>query len=153
LDEISNKETTTWAPFLKKKLFSTIENCNNLLISGLDKLFWRHLKKIVKDEECTNKLINIANTYINLGHWPTHFKILSIVIIPKPNKTSYNSSKLFQPIVLLNTTGKLFEKMIGERLQFSLISNNFIHLCQLGSLKHRSTSYVGITLIYFIRSG
>ena len=43
--------------------------------------------------------------------------------------------------------------MIGERLQFSLISNNFIHPCQLGSLKHRSTSYVGITLIYFIRSG
>ena len=152
MDEISNKETTTWVPFLKKKLFSTIENCNNLLISGLDKLFWRHLKEIVKDEECTNKLINIANTYINLGHWPTHFKILSIIIILKPNKTSYNSSKLFQPIVLLNTTGKLFEKMIGERLQFSLISNNFIHLCQLDGFKYRSITNIDVALTHFIRS-
>jgi len=76
-----------------------------------------------------------------------------MVIIPKPNKTSYNSPKSFRPIVLFNITGKLFEKMIGERLQFSLIYNNFIHLYQLGSLKHRSTSDTDVALIHFIRSG
>jgi len=55
--------------------------------------------------------------------------------------------------MLLNTTGKLFEKMIGERLQFLLISNNFIHPCQLGRLKHRFTTDAGITLTHFIRLG
>ena len=144
---------TTWTLFSKKELFSAIKGCNNLSIPGLDKLSWRHLKEISKDKEYTNKLIDITDTCINLGHWPTYFKILFIVIILKPNKTSYNSPKLFQPIVLLNITGKLFEKMIGERLQFSLIYNNFIHLYQLGSLKHRSISDTGIALTYFIRSG
>ena len=43
--------------------------------------------------------------------------------------------------------------MIGERLQFFLISNNFIHSCQLGSLKHRSTSDTDVALTYFIRLG
>ena len=43
--------------------------------------------------------------------------------------------------------------MIGERLQFIIISNNFIHLCQLSGLKHRSTTDAGITLTYVIHSG
>ena len=56
-------------------------------------------------------------------------------------------------IVWLNTTGKLFEKMIGERIQLLLRSNNFIHPCQLDGLKHRFTTNAGIALTYFIRSG
>jgi len=64
-----------WAPFSKEELINVIEKCNNSLTLGPDKLFWRHLKKIVKNEECTIKLIDIANVCINLGHWPSHFKV------------------------------------------------------------------------------
>ena len=117
---------------------------------GPDKLSWEHIKKIIKNKECIIKLINIANVCVDLGHWPSHFKILTTVIIPKPNKALYDSPKLFHSIMLLNITGKLFEKIIGERLQFLSISNNFIHSCQLGKLKHRSTTDVGIALNHFI---
>ena len=140
-----------WALFSKKKLYSTIENCNNSLAPKLDKLFWKHLKVITKNDKYVNKLIDIANVCINLGHWPNYFKTLSTVIIPKLKKSSYNLSKLFRPIVLLNTIGKLFEKMIRKRLQFLLISNNFVHLCQLDELKYRSTANVGIALTHLIR--
>jgi len=37
-------------------------------------------------------------------------------------------------------------------MQFLLISNNFIHLCQLSSLKYRSTTDTYITLTHFIQS-
>jgi len=114
-----------WAPFSKEELVSTIEKYNNSLTSEPDNLSWKYIKMIVKDKECIIKLINIANAYIDLGHWISHFKMLTTVVIPKPNKTSYNSPKLFHPIVLLNTTGKLSKKMIRERLQFHSISNNF----------------------------
>jgi len=153
LEEISDKKTIIWVSFSKKELFNAIENCNNSLTPGPDKSSWRHLKEIIKNEEYTNRLINIANMCIDLGYWLFHFKTSFIVIIYKSNKASYNLSKFFYPIVLLNTTGKLFEKMIGERMQFLSISNNFIHLCQLGGLKHKFTTNVGITLTYFIRSG
>ena len=142
-----------WAPFSKKELHSVIENYNNFLAPRLDKLSQRHLKVIIKNDKYVNKLIDIANVCINLGHWPNHFKTLSMVIIPKLKKPSYDLSKSFQPIVLLNTIGKLFEKMIGERLQFLLISNNFVHLCQLDELKHRSTTNAGIALTHLIRVG
>jgi len=82
-----------------------------------------------------NKLIDIANACIDLGHWPSYFKISTTIMIPKPNKESYNFLKAYQPIILLNTIGKLFEKVIGKRMQFIMISNNFIHPYQLDSLK------------------
>jgi len=76
-----------------------------------------------------------------------------MVIIPKPNKPSYDSPKSFCPIVLLNTLGKLIEKVIEERLQFHVVSNDFIHPSQLESLKFKSTTDMGIALTHIIRSG
>ena len=73
-----------------------------------------------------------------------------MIVIPKPNKKSYDSSKSFRPIVLLNTMGKLIEKVIRERLQFNTVSNNFVHPSQLSSLKFKSIIDTGIALIHAI---
>jgi len=118
-----------WVLFLKEELISAIKKCSNTLTLRLNKLSWRHLKRIVKDDTCLNKFINIANTYIGIGHWLSHFKVLTTIIISKPNKESYDSLKAYHSIVLINTIGKLFKKVISKRLQFLSISNNFIHLC------------------------
>jgi len=76
-----------------------------------------------------------------------------MVIIPKPNKLSYDSPKLFRPIILLNTLGKLIEKVIGERIQFHVIANDFIYPSQLGGLKFKSTIDMGIALMHIIQLG
>jgi len=94
-----------------------------------------------------------TNVCINLGHWPLHFKTSTTIVIPKLNKELYNTPKAYESIVLLNTISKLFEKVIGKRMQFLTISNNFIYLCQLGGLKQRSTSDIDIVLIYSIHIG
>ena len=72
------------------------------------------------------------------------------IVILKPNKVLYNTSKVFRSIILLNMLGKLVKKVIGDRLQFYVISNNFIHQSQLGGLKFKSTSDTSIALTYFI---
>ena len=51
-----------------------------------------------------------------------------MVVIPKPNKLAYDQPKSFHLIILLNTLGKLIEKIVTERLQFIIVKNNFIHL-------------------------
>ena len=89
---------------------------------------------------------------INLGHWPNHFKQLSTVIIPKPNKLAYNNPKHFQPIVFLNILGKLIKKIIANRLQFHVVKNDFIHSSQLDGLKFKSTSDTRVALTHVIRS-
>jgi len=75
------------------------------------------------------------------------------VIIPKLNKTSYDSLKSFKPIVLLNTVGKLIKKVIREKLQFTMTANDFIHSSQLGGLKFKSMTNVVIALTHIIQTG
>ena len=120
---------------------------------GPNKLTWRHLKIITKDNSCLTSIVNIADACINLGHWLEYFKISSTIIIPKPNKPLYDQPKAFCSIVLLNTIGKLIEKVVADRLQFTVASNNFIHPSQLGSLKFKSTIDMGITLTHIVWLG
>jgi len=153
LNEIDCKPVSLWNPFSKKEFKQVIVKYNNSSTPGPDKLLWRHLKSIVKQDECLVNIINIANMCINLGHWPNYFKCLPMIIIPKPNKSSYDQVKMFCPIVLLNILGKLTEKVIAERVQFIVAKNNFIYLCQLGRLKHKSTIDARIALTHIVRSG
>ena len=65
---------------------------------------------------------------------------------------SYDQPKSFHPIVLLNTLGKLIEKVIAERIQFTVISNDFIYPSQLGGLKFKFTTDAGVALTHIVRS-
>ena len=150
LNEIPEKLASPWPSFSKKEFRIVIANCNNSSVPGPDKLLWSHLKIILKDDECLGIIIHIANACIKLEYSPSHFKRSMTVIIPKLNKKSYDSPKSFRPIVLLNTVGKLIEKVIGERLQFTMAANNFIHSSQLGGLKFKSTTDAGIALTHII---
>jgi len=153
LDEIGDKPTLSWPAFSKEEFRLAIINCNNSSIPGPDKLSWSYLKIILKDDDCLDIIIIIANTCIKLEYWPSHFKRSTTIVIPKPNKKSYNSPKAFRPIVLLNTVGKLIKKVIGERLQFNTASNKFIHPSQFGGLKFKSTVDAGVALTYIIHTG
>ena len=139
--------------FSKNELINVIEKCNNLSAPGPDKLMWSHIKSIIRNDDWICKFIDITNTCIELGHWPSHFKTSITVVIPKPNKTTFDSPKSYRPIVLLNIIRKLFEKIIGECLQFYMISNSFIHSSQLRGLKLRSTMDVGVALTHIIHLG
>ena len=102
---------------------------------------------------CLKNIVNITNTCIELGYWPNHFKTSTTIVIPKSNKVLYDLPKFFRSIVLLNTLGKLIEKVIGDRLQFYVISNNFIHQSQLEGLKFKFTTDVDIALTHLIHIG
>ena len=153
LNKIGSKPTTNWVPFLKEEFRWALIKYNNSSAPGSYKLTWWHLKAILKQDICLSYIINIMDVCIDLGHWPSHFKCSSTVIIPKPNKPTYNHPKFFHPIILLNTLGKLIEKVITKRLQFYIIRNKFIHSSQLGSLKFKSTMDAGIALTHVIWSG
>ena len=128
LNEVEHKPSQWWSSFSKEEFKSAISKCSDASAPGPDKLTWCHLKFIVNQDACLTNIINIANSCINLGYWPKYFKVSSTIIIPKPNKSLYDQPKAFRPIVLLNTLGKLIEKVIAERLQFTVASNDFIHL-------------------------
>jgi len=153
LNELNQYCSLLWPPFLEEEFTSTIVKCNNSSAFGPNKLSWGYLKHVIKEKMCLQNIITIANTCIKLGYWPNHFKKSTTIIISKSNKISYDSPKSFRPIMLLNTLGKLIKKVIGNKLQFHITSNNFIHQSQLDGLEFKSTTDVDITLTHFICMG
>ncbi|PPQ93518.1 hypothetical protein CVT25_005377, partial [Psilocybe cyanescens] len=93
-------------------------------------------------------LLSLANACLRIGHWPKHFKESMSVIIPKPNKPSYSAPKAFRPIVLLNTVGKLIEKMLSNRIQFDGVASDVFHPNQIGGIRQRSTEDAGLILTH-----
>jgi len=91
--------------------------------------------------------------YIRNRYWPIHFKRSISIIIPKPNRASYNSPKAFYTIVLLNTIDKLIEKMISNCLQVHLIASDFLYPYQLGGIKQRASTDVGVFLTHLVQVG
>ena len=86
-------------------------------------------------------------------HWPSHFKDSLSVIIPKPGKPSYSTPKAFQLIVLLNTLGKLIDKIVSNRLQFDSVKYDVFHPKQVGGVRQRSTEDAGMILTHLVRAG
>ena len=150
LDEICDKLIISWPEFSKEEFKIVLSSCNNSSAPGPDKLSWKHLKIVFEDKDYLDTFIQIANACINLGYWLSHFKVSTTIVIPKPNKKSYDSSKSFRPIILLNTIGKLIEKVIGERLQFNIVANSFIHPSQLGGLKFKSMTDTSVVFTHAI---
>jgi hypothetical protein len=102
-----------WTPFTLNKLCDSLKACSNTSTPGPDHLTWRHLKVLIMDADVARVLLSLGNSCISLGHWPSVFKESVSVIIPKPGKPCHDTPKMFCPIVLLNTIGKLFEKMLA----------------------------------------
>jgi len=95
LDKIPRKLEKEWNLFSKQELIDILEKCNNLSVPGPNKLTWSHIKSIMRDNDCLLKFVNIANVCIDLEHWPSHFKTSTMIIIPKLNKSAYNSPKSY----------------------------------------------------------
>ncbi|KAF7761106.1 hypothetical protein Agabi119p4_10515 [Agaricus bisporus var. burnettii] len=65
----------------------------------------------------------------------------------------YSTPCAFRPIVLLNTLGKLIEKMISTRLQFDGVEYGLFHARQFGGIRQRSTEDAGAFLTHLICAG
>ena len=127
MDEILSKPLSEWPNFLKEEFESVVKKCSNLSTPRSDCISRIYLKVVVDDDKYLFNIVNITNMCIDLGHWPLHFKMSTLIIIPKLNKVFYNSLKMFCSIILLNTLEKLIEKVIREKLQYQSITSNFIH--------------------------
>jgi hypothetical protein len=72
---------------------------------------------------------------------------------PKPGKPSYSTPKSFWPIVLLNTLGKLVEKMLACWLQFDGVAHGAFESMQFRGVAQRSTEDTGAYLTHLVCVG
>ena len=98
-----------------------------------------------------NAITNLYNASLSIGYFPSSFKTAIVALIPKPNK-DLTDPKSYRPISLLESLGKLFEKLLNRRLRRYLDDNNLISSTQFGFRSHRSTQDVLNIMISYIKN-
>lgn len=92
----------------------------------------------VLGKEAPGYLRKVADGILARGRFPVEWKRARVVLIPKPGKPPGDPSSL-RPICLLSTVGKVFERIITNRLAKELEEDNLLSEEQYGFRHGRST--------------
>ncbi|KAI0995575.1 hypothetical protein K3495_g12605, partial [Podosphaera aphanis] len=84
-------------------------------------------------------LAELFNACLSLEYHPKGFKESITVVLRKPQKPRYDTPKAYRPIALLNTMGKLLEKLIANRISKAAEEYNLLPEEQMGARPKRST--------------
>lgn len=96
--------------------------------------------KILKElpYKCIIKLTHLFNAAVRLRYVPIQWKIAEVIMIPKPGKTLEEKSS-YRPISLLPTIGKLFERLLLNRLKPIIEARHIFPNHQFGFRSRHST--------------
>jgi hypothetical protein len=84
-------------------------NCNSVNSAvGSDKMTYTTLSYL---DECSPDILPSLATALKFGHHYHKWKHAVCAIIPKQEKSSYNTAKSYRPISLLSCLGKIIEKI------------------------------------------
>lgn len=86
-------------------------------------------------------LAYLATKSFELGHFPTRFRAALVIVLRKPGKTptERKTPKGWRPISLLSTTGKVIEKILGDRIAAAAEAYELLPDGQMGNRRDRST--------------
>jgi hypothetical protein len=83
--------------------------------------------------------LNTFNHCIETGNFPMAWKFATLVLLRKGDKPQ-NQTSSYRPICLLSCVGKLFERLLFNRLEAYLSSTNGLSPQQFGSRRGKSTA-------------
>jgi ribonuclease HI len=107
-------------------------------------------KKAVGPDNIPNELLKMGksqispfltplfNACLRQGHFPREWKTAVTAIIRKAGKADYSDPNAYRPIALLCTLGKLFEKVLNERLIHWIESKRILPQGHMGGRRGRN---------------
>ena len=121
-----------------EKIEKAVRSLKNNKSSGLDEILNEHIKSSYNLPSMRNVLLKIFNIVFDSGLVPTQWSIGNIIPIYK-QKGNKDEAANYRPITLLSCMGKLFTRIINNRLQSFSESHDKITQCQAGFRKSFST--------------
>lgn len=94
-------------------------------------------------------LTKVFNKCLELCYWPSSFKIAKVIPILKSGK-SPTDARSYRPISLLNSFGKILERIIYTRLTNIIEEKNLLPSVQFGFRKGHSTIHQAMRVKKFI---
>ena len=118
------------------EITKTLKNCKNRSAPGEDQISYLILKNLDRDQ--LSHIALIYNSCLKTGYFPMAWKQAKVVMLPKPGKDLTKPTS-YRPISLLPAIGKVFERIIANRLSTFLEKANYFDENQAGFRRNRST--------------
>lgn len=125
-------------PFTEEEVATALRNLPNGKASGPDNVPNEVLKAAAAGEEGIRELTRVLNTCMTEGTFPATWKKARVVLIPKKDKAPDNPSA-FRPLSMLDSTGKIYERLLADRLNQVLHDLGGLSPRQYGFRRGRST--------------
>jgi hypothetical protein len=84
-------------------------------------------------------LAKLFGDCLRRSYHPKPFRHSRTVVLRKPQKPMYDVAKAYRPIALLNTLGKVLEKIVARRVSALAEEHNLLPTTQMGARPGRST--------------
>jgi hypothetical protein len=149
-DDPEPREMREWNPLTLKELGKYLDDTSDSSAPGNSGLAWWIIKlgwKVAGEH-----IQWVLNGSLSLGIHPDHWKMATVVVIPKPNRTDYFAAKNYRPISLLECLSKLLEKAVSKRLLFTIDKYELIPTTQFGTQAFSSTLDTGLTLMHDVQA-
>lgn len=148
ITKFSKKIHKEFDDICEEELLSAIGSLKPLKAPGNDSIMNIMIKNL--PSEAIALLSNIFNACMSINYWPTAFKEAKVVPIHKAGKDS-SKAENYRPISLLNTIGKLFEKILHLRISKFVEDNSILNKEQFGFRKQHSSSHQILRVTRHIR--
>jgi hypothetical protein len=136
IKKVKTKEVRSVISKLKPNKAPGPDNIQNIVLKQLP-------------DEALKVLSHIINRSIQLNHYPPSWKVAKVINLPKPNK-DHKLAANYRPISLLNSLGKIAEKIILCRLQKFACVNNIVSNEQFGFRGRHSTVHQLVRVTEYI---
>ena len=137
----SESETGDQIPIMTSismdEILTQLRRCKNKSAPGSDGLNYLILKKLPPN--ILQHITKIFNKAFRIGYFPQSWKRANIIMLPKIGKNQ-KEAKNWRPISLLSCFGKLFERVVANRITQYVESNNLLTPFQSGFRKGRMTT-------------
>lgn len=104
---------------------------------GYDEISNRLVKAL--PDAAIKLLTSIFNACFNIGYFPSDWKIGKVIALPKPGK-NHQLPNSYRPITLLPVIGKMFERIVLDRMQDFEHENKILINQQFGFRARHSTT-------------
>ena len=118
------------------EITKTLQKCRNRSAPGEDQISYLILKCL--DREQFSNIVLIYNSCFRTGYFPVTWKQAKVVMLPKPGKDLTKPTS-YRHISLLPAMGKIFQRIIANRMSTFLEMANYFSENQAGFRKKRST--------------
>lgn len=124
-------------PFTLHKVESVIKNLRPGKAPGSDEITNQALQ--AGGLALAQAITSIANSCLQLGLYPSSWKVAQTAILRKPNKPDYADPSAYRPIALLSCLSKVVESVIANRLKVRAEIEHILPQGHYGGRPQRST--------------